>query len=300
MSEKLGQLDIVFVVDNTGSMGPYINAVKVKILEIIRTIKKEELVHRLRVGLVSYRDHPPEDESFVTKKYELSPDTSSIEGYVKEMVAHGGGDGPEAVCDALHVANRMEFLNESAKVVILIGDAPPHGVEPSGDNFPDGCPDGHNWEEESQRAFDIGVVIHTVGCTPQINRYKSAIDAYKKIAENSKGNFFPLEKADLLVGLITGIAMEEIDKIGIQQSILEELGASMEDLPDDVEVSPGKLAEIASKLRGKGVTKRAVRHSPAAASGLADTVEAVEVEEAQIDEEDIKEALRQLKSKSKD
>ncbi|MHA1961590.1 MAG: vWA domain-containing protein [Candidatus Thorarchaeota archaeon] len=300
MTEKLGQLDIVFVVDNTGSMGPYINAVKIKILEIIRTIKKEELVHRLRVGLVSYRDHPPEDLTFVTKKYELTPDTQSIEGYVKEMVADGGGDGPEAVCDALHVANRMEFLNESAKVVILIGDAPPHGVEPSGDNFPKGCPDGFNWETESSSAFEKGVVIHTVGCTPEIEGYEKAVDVYTKIAENTKGNFFSLEKAELLVGLITGIAMEEIDKIGIQQSILEELGVSMDDVPDGAEISPAKLAEIASRLRGKGVTKRAVRHSPAAASGTSGRAEAVEVEEAEVDEEDVKEALRQLKMKSKD
>ena len=94
MSEKMGQLDIVFVVDNTGSMGPYIQNVKTKILEIIRTIKKEELCHRLRVGLVSYRDHPPEESTYVTKKFELSPETVLIEQNVMLMAASGGGDGP--------------------------------------------------------------------------------------------------------------------------------------------------------------------------------------------------------------
>ncbi|TFH09748.1 MAG: VWA domain-containing protein [Candidatus Thorarchaeota archaeon] len=74
MSEKLGQMDMVFDVDNTGSMGPYIEQTKSKILEIIRTIKKEELCHRLRVGLVAYRDHPTEGTTWVTQKYELCMD----------------------------------------------------------------------------------------------------------------------------------------------------------------------------------------------------------------------------------
>ncbi|MGY5859814.1 MAG: vWA domain-containing protein, partial [Candidatus Thorarchaeota archaeon] len=119
MSEKMGQLDIVFVVDNTGSMGPYIQNVKTKILEIIRTIKKEELCHRLRVGLVSYRDHPPEETSYITKKFELSPETVLIEQNVMLMGASGGGDGPEAVSTALQVMNKMEYLNESAKIAVL-------------------------------------------------------------------------------------------------------------------------------------------------------------------------------------
>jgi hypothetical protein len=35
--KKLGQLDLCFMVDETGSMGPYIETVKQKILEIIHT-----------------------------------------------------------------------------------------------------------------------------------------------------------------------------------------------------------------------------------------------------------------------
>ena len=52
MSEKLGQLDLVFVVDNTGSIGPYKQNVKTKILEIIITNKNYELFNILSVGLV--------------------------------------------------------------------------------------------------------------------------------------------------------------------------------------------------------------------------------------------------------
>ncbi len=294
MTERLGQLDMVFVVDNTGSMGPYIQNVKLKILEIIRTIKKEELCESLRVGLVSYRDHPPEENTFVTQKYELNPDTDRIEKNIMEMAASGGGDGPEAVADGLEIANRMEFLGASAKFVILVGDAPPHGVEPSGDNFPQGCPDGHDWEAEAKKAFDRGIVIHTVGCLPTLGNYTKGIEVYERIAEVSQGKFFPLEKAELLVKLITGIALEELDKIAIQQSILAELGVSLEDIPEDEELTDEKIVELTAKARAKGLSKRAVHHAaPTAASP-----ESVEVAEEEIDEGDVREALRQLRRKA--
>jgi Mg-chelatase subunit ChlD len=296
LSEKIGQLDLVFVVDNTGSMGPYINTVKTKILEIIRTIKKEELCHRLRVGLVSYRDHPPEETTYVTQKYELSPDTSKIESYVMQMNASGGGDGPEAVSTALQVMNKMEFLTESAKIAILIGDAPPHGVE-SGDRWPQGTPDGAKWDLEAKRSFEKGIVVHTVGCFPEIAGYQNAVKIYEQIAANSQGRFFPLEKADLLVNIITGIAVEEIDKLAIQKSILEDLGVSMEEFPADDEFTEDKISEIVAKVQAKGVKKRAMAARPSSAPAAAS--EDLRMEEQEIDEADIREAVRQLKSKSR-
>jgi Mg-chelatase subunit ChlD len=296
LSEKIGQLDLVFVVDNTGSMGPYINTVKTKILEIIRTIKKEELCHRLRVGLVSYRDHPPEETTYVTQKYEFSPDTSKIESYVKQMEASGGGDGPEAVSTALQVMNKMEFLNESAKIAVLIGDAPPHGVE-SGDVWPKGTPDGAKWDKEAKRSYEKGIVIHTVGCFPEIANYQNAVKTYEKIAAYSQGRFFPLERADLLVKIITGIAVEEIDKLAIQKSILEDLGVSMEEFPADEEFTEDKISEIVAKVQAKGVMKRAMAERPSSAPAAAS--EDLKMEEQEIDEDDIREAVRQLKSKSR-
>jgi Mg-chelatase subunit ChlD len=295
MSEKLGQLDLVFVVDNTGSMGPYIDVTKRKILEIIRTIKKEELCHRLRVGLVSYRDHPPEESTFVTQKYELSPDTGKIEQNIMQMSADGGGDGPEAVDDAMDAANRMEFLLDAAKVVVLVADAPPHGVE-EGDRWPKGPPSGIKWDVEAKKAYDKGIVYHTVGCFPEVNNYKHAVRVFQEIAKMTQGKFFPLNEAELLVKIITGVAIEEIYKIAIQKSILEEMGVSMEEFPADEELTDEKIEELAAKVRSTGMTKRSVKHAPAAAGG--EEVEGFILEPEEISEADIREAVRQLKKKS--
>ncbi|MFW9851026.1 MAG: VWA domain-containing protein [Candidatus Thorarchaeota archaeon] len=293
MSERLGQLDLVFVVDNTGSMGPYIEQTKSKILEIIRTIKKEELCHRLRVGLVAYRDHEPEESTWVTQKYELTSDTHKIEENVKQMQASGGGDGPEAVSTAMNVANRMEFLRDAAKVVVLVADAPPHGVE-SGDRWPKGTPDGAKWDKEAKVAYEKGIVYHMVGCYPEIANYENAVKTFEKIANETEGIFFPLTKAEELVKLITGIATEEIDKIAIQKEILEELGVNMDEFSDE-DLTEEKVQSLYAKIRSKGVTKRAIRAAP---SGAPSAAGEFEMAEEAVSEEDVKEALRQLKKKS--
>ncbi len=308
MAERLGKLDIVFVVDNTGSMGPYIEAVKRKILEIIMTIKKEELCRQLRLGLVMYRDFPPEEETFAVRKMELTTDTETIKKGVMSMEAQGGGDGPEAVPTALNVARRMEFLREAAKVVVLIGDAPPHGVEPN-DTYKAGWPDGVLWEEEAAKMYEDGIVVHTVGCYPEIASYKRAEEVFKAIAEKTGGDFFRLAEADNLVALITGIAMEEIDKIAIQKAILAELGeASVAELEA---MSDAEVEALADRLREMGVRKREVHltgppgeHPPAhrdfMMAGSAPEPERIVMAEKAVAVEDVMEAVRQLKRKLED
>ena len=56
------------------------------------------------------------------------------------LSASGGGDGPEAATDALQLSLTADWKDGASRVVILITDAPPHGVEETGDGFPDGCP----------------------------------------------------------------------------------------------------------------------------------------------------------------
>jgi hypothetical protein len=211
------------------------------------------------------------------------------------MDASGGGDGPEAVSTALQIMNKMEYLNESAKIAVLIGDAPPHGVEP-GDRWPQGTPDGAKWEAEAKKSFDKGIVIHTVGCFPEIACYQNGVATYEKIASLSQGRFIPLEKAELLVNIITGLAVEEIDKIAIQKSILEDLGISMEEFPADEEFSEERITELVTRVRTQGVSKRAM--AARTASAPVTNMEDLAVEEQEVDEDDIREAVRQLKSKS--
>ena len=53
------QLDLVFVIDATGSMGSYIAAAQRTMGEIVEAIVSKERAD-VQFALVSYRDHPPQ------------------------------------------------------------------------------------------------------------------------------------------------------------------------------------------------------------------------------------------------
>ena len=49
------------------------------------------------------------------------------------LYASGGGDGPEAVTAALAETLNMDWREYASKMVVLIADAPPHGIGEYGD-----------------------------------------------------------------------------------------------------------------------------------------------------------------------
>lgn len=107
-------LDLVFVMDATGSMGSYIASATNHIETICDNIIQSEQLSSpgsLRVGLVAFRDHPPQDYSYVTKCFPLTSDVAVIKGHLKELYASGGGDGPEAVTAALKATLEMVSVN---------------------------------------------------------------------------------------------------------------------------------------------------------------------------------------------
>jgi len=87
----------------------------------------------LRVGLVAYRDHPPQDHTYITKNFGFSSDISKVHKDLSGLYASGGGDGPEAVTAALAEALNMDWRPAASKMIVLIADAPPHGIGEYGD-----------------------------------------------------------------------------------------------------------------------------------------------------------------------
>jgi hypothetical protein len=92
--------DLVFIQDCTGSQGSYINSATKNIEEISRAIfESGKLIHPddLRLGLIAFRDHPPQDHTYVTKNFGFTSDISRMRENLRTLFASGGGDGPEAV-----------------------------------------------------------------------------------------------------------------------------------------------------------------------------------------------------------
>ena len=128
--------DLVFIQDCTGSQGTYISSATKNIESICANIfesGKLQSPEDLRVGLVAFRDHPPQDHTYITKNFGFSSDISQVHKHLSGLYASGGGDGPEAVTAALAETLNMDWREYASKMVVLIADAPPHGIGEYGD-----------------------------------------------------------------------------------------------------------------------------------------------------------------------
>jgi len=119
-------LEMVFVLDTTGSMGGLIDGARQRIWGIINEVMQKPSKPRVRVGLVAYRDLGDE---YVTKLLPLTEDLDKAYTTLMDYQANGGGDTPENVRKALAEGVRGAGWSKAgrgmAQIVFLVGDAPP-------------------------------------------------------------------------------------------------------------------------------------------------------------------------------
>ncbi|MDR2718004.1 MAG: VWA domain-containing protein [Treponema sp.] len=119
--EKGSELDIVICLDTTGSMRPHIEAVRLQLTQILREMTAE--TPSFRIGMVLFKDY---HEEYVNRIVPFTADFDVFQKNLNAIQVGGGGDIPEAVYEALYVgAVNLSWAAES-RIMILIGDAPPH------------------------------------------------------------------------------------------------------------------------------------------------------------------------------
>ncbi|WP_344827208.1 VWA domain-containing protein [Chryseobacterium ginsenosidimutans] len=122
-------LDLVFVVDATGSMGDEISYLQAELLDVLQKVEKKlQNTTDVRYGSVFYRDHGDE---YVTKEFNFSNKAENLVDFIKKQSAGGGGDTPEAVVEALDSSiDKLSWSKgNSTKIMFLILDASPHYSE---------------------------------------------------------------------------------------------------------------------------------------------------------------------------
>ncbi|MGJ8667820.1 MAG: carboxypeptidase-like regulatory domain-containing protein [Patiriisocius sp.] len=120
--EQTKDIDIMFTIDATGSMGDEMQYLKVEVENIMSRLDKS--ISRKRLALTFYRDN---GDAFVVSPYNFNEDISLMKKVLLRYEADGGGDYEEAVEEALKVSIAQSW-NEDAKtkIIFLLLDAPPH------------------------------------------------------------------------------------------------------------------------------------------------------------------------------
>lgn len=231
-------------------MSAYLRSAQDNIIKISTDINDRAKNCSIRFALIKYRDHPPQDSTFITEVFPFTDKIARMKKNVDTMAASGGGDGPEAVSAALHEVEVLEWRPNATKVCIFIADAPPHGLGESGDGFPQGCPLGYDPLVICRNLAAKGVVVYAVGVEPVLSTsYKFARDFMMSVASITEGKYLPLGRADVLSQVIVNGALEGINLANLwaelEHSVAEEAAKKGENInaTEQVERTRRKMEE---------------------------------------------------------
>ena len=123
---QIFSLDLVFIMDITGSMDKFLKFTKEKIIEIINKITEDSTV-KVRLGFIGYRDDLDNKSYEYFKFPELSSDVAYFKNSLESVKVGGGGDCEDM---AGGMTKALEYdWNSKSKFALLIADAPCHGIQ---------------------------------------------------------------------------------------------------------------------------------------------------------------------------
>jgi Mg-chelatase subunit ChlD len=123
------RLDVLFLVDATGSMDDEIERLKANMVGVAEQIGASQTAPDVRFALTSYRDDSGETGDYVSRTIDFTGDVGGFVSTLEALSAEGGGDTPEALNEAFHEAvhaPRWRTDERVVRLVFLIADAPPH------------------------------------------------------------------------------------------------------------------------------------------------------------------------------
>jgi hypothetical protein len=147
-------LDLLFLLDSTGSMGGEIRKIQQTISDISYQISTLPNSPKVRYGVVTYRDR---GDSYVTRKFGFTENLGQFSDFLNSISAGGGGDTPESLNEALHVAiNDMNWNGgDAVRLTFLVADAPPH-LDYNND---------YRYTDELVQAVKKGIKVYAIGAS---------------------------------------------------------------------------------------------------------------------------------------
>jgi hypothetical protein len=168
-------LDILFLLDTTGSMSDELGRIQETIDSIARRIDALTPRPILRFGLVAYRDR---GDDYITRDYDFTGDVDSFRRQLNSFSADGGGDTPESLNEGLHEAVQgVRWTSESAvRLIFLVADAGPH-LDYEQD---------YDYAEEMQQAVSQGIKIYPIAAS---NTDDFAEYVFRQLAQQTLARF---------------------------------------------------------------------------------------------------------------
>lgn len=169
-------MEMVFVLDTTGSMGGLLTGAKQRIWGIVNEVMQTSKLSSVKVGLVAYRDR---GDQYITQVLPLTEDLDRVYSVLMDYQADGGGDEAEnvrrALAQGVAKAGWSQPAANRAQILFLVGDAPPHDY-----------PDEPDPLTTADLAVKQGITVNTIQC----GNTATTKQVWEAIARRGQGQYF--------------------------------------------------------------------------------------------------------------
>lgn len=214
-------VEVVFSFDTTGSMSQYLGSVRTKLKETCQRLLRD--IPNIKIGIMAHGDYFDYD-NYVIKIQDLTSDVQQLVDFASSTPSTSGGDAPECYEWALHKAQQLDWTEDSAKALVVIGDHEPHPPSYTDQKI--------NWHTELDVLKGMGVKVYGVFCNSADGNAKKF---YEELADRTGGCFLRLANFSLITEMFLGVCYKESNQ--------EQLEAFTEELKLE-----GKLTEETKDL----------------------------------------------------
>lgn len=183
-SYQTGELRLVrMMVDATDSMKSVWGETKKNLHKLVSRLT--ELFPGVEISITAFRDYC--DYQGIIEHSSVTADPVQLGKFIDSIYCQGGGDIPEAVEVAIE-----NLLKNPGDIGILVGDAPPHGVD-------DVTVNGKDFRIIADELGIKKIPVYTVAT----NQNQSTVSSFAEIAKRTGGESFTLDRIDDLIDLIS-------------------------------------------------------------------------------------------------
>lgn len=201
-------LDVLFLIDSTGSMADEINKLQESIHEIAARIDRLPGQPQVRFGMTIYRDR---GDLFVSRTFDFTPDVKVFHDALAEVEADGGGDTPESLNEGLYRAiHGPEWRGQDAvQLIFLVADAAPHL------NYEQ----DYDYAVEMQTAAERGIKIFSIASSGLDDQGEYV---FRQIAQFTQGRFIFLtygpggEPGDSTTHNVDDYSVQRLDELVVR------------------------------------------------------------------------------------
>ncbi len=220
-------VDVLFLLDATGSMGDEIDRLKTTIDAVAERIAALDVQPDVRFGMTLYRDLA---DPFVTKTFDFSGDVGAFSAAIGDVVADGGDDYPEAMDEGLADAlNAPSWRDPSSTIqlVFLVADAPQQITRDVQSPYRPSIVD----------AIARGVKIIPIASSESDDQ---AEPVFRQLAEATGGTFVFLSygAGGAATGTNTDIESTDYEELALDDLIVRFVGAELAALTGTAPVEP--------------------------------------------------------------